>query len=201
MKRRDPKFIGCKGIIFAIIIIAGGLLAPAYCQLPGVTLLLQQTPTQGGVITPNTGIYHYAPNSEVTLTAMPKPGFRFVYWLGDVSEPTTSYTVVQLNEPKIVVAVFEPIDNDTLVASENLPAGGGGGYYTGGGLSPSATDFGRPTAAIMGGGAGPKLQGPVLLSLQANDGMAETPEPATGVLLVLGSMFVFARRRIRKQAR
>ncbi len=201
MKQRDPRFIGCKGIILAITIIAGGLLAPAYCQSLGVTLLLQQTPTQGGVITPNTGIYHYAPNSEVTLTAMPKPGFRFVYWLGDVSEPTTSYTVVQLNEPKIVVAVFEPINNEALVASENLPAGGSGGYYTGGGLSPSATDFGRPTATIMGGGAGPRLQGPVLLSLQANDGMAETPEPATGVLLVLGSMFVFARRRIRKQAR
>ena len=200
MKRRDPRFIGCKGIILAIIVIAGGLLAPAYCQLSGVTLLLQQTPTQGGIITPDTGIYHYAPNSEVALTAIPKPGYRFVYWLGDVSEPTTSYTVVQLDEPKIVVAVFEPIDNEALVASENLPSSGSGGYYTGGGLSPSATDFGRPAATIMGG-AGPKLQGPVLLSFQANDGMAEAPEPATGVLLVLGSMFVFARRRIRKQAR
>ncbi len=200
MKQRDPRFIGCKGIILAIIIIAGGLLAPAYCQLPGVTLLLQQTPTQGGIITPDTGIYHYAPNSEVALTAIPKPGYRFVYWLGDVSEPTTSYTVVHLDEPKIVVAVFEPINNDTLVASENLPSSGGGGYYTGGGLSPSATDFSRPAATIMGGGAGPRLQGPVSLSLQANDGMAETPEPATGVLLVLGGMFVFARRRAKKQA-
>jgi hypothetical protein len=195
MKRGHPRFIACKGVILAVAIIVGGLLAPAYCQTSSVTLLLQQTPAKGGVITPTTGIYYYAPGSEVTLTAVPKDGFQFTYWLGDVSNPTSSFTVVHLDEPKVVVAVFEPTnyDTDTLDMSGSLPAGGGGG---GGGLFASAPDFRRPSAITSGGGAG-KLQGPI--SWQIGDGVAETPEPATGVLLVLGSLFAFARRGTKKQ--
>ncbi len=194
MKRGHPRFIACKGIIFAVAIIVGGLLAPAYCQSSSVTLLLQQTPTQGGVITPTTGIYHYAPDSKVTLTAVPKDGYRFIYWLGDVSNSTSSFTVVHLNEPKVVVAVFEPTnyDTDTLDVSGSQPASGGGG---GGGLFASAPDFRRPSAIAVGGGAG-KLQGPIFLK-----GSDAVPEPATGVLLVLGSLFAFARRGTKKQTR
>ncbi|MHC4172749.1 MAG: InlB B-repeat-containing protein [Planctomycetota bacterium] len=196
MKRGHPRFIACKGIILGVAIIVGGLLAPAYCQTSSVTLLLQQTPTKGGIITPTTGIYHYAPDSEVTLTAVPKDGFQFTYWLGDVSNPTSSFTVVHLDEPKVIVAVFEPTnyDTDTLDMSGSLPASGGGG----GGLFASAPDFRRPSAITAGGGAG-KLQGPI--SWQIGDGVAETPEPATGVLLVLGSLFAFARRGTKKQTR
>jgi hypothetical protein len=195
MKRGHPRLIACKGIILAVAIIVGGLLAPAYCQPSSVTLLLQQTPTQGGIITPNTGIYHYAPDSEVTLTAVPKDGYRFTYWLGDVSNPTASFTVVHLNEPKVVVAVFEPTNYDTLDVSGSLATSGGGG---GGGLFASAPDFRWPSAISAGGGAG-KLQGPI--SLQIGDGVAETPEPATSILLVLGSLFAFARRGTKKQTR
>jgi len=201
MKRRDARFIGCKGVILAITVIACGLLTPAYCEPTGVALLLQQTPSQGGMITPSTGVYHYAPNSEVTLTAVPKPGFRFMYWLGDVSSPTTSSTIVHLNEPKIIVAVFEPTNRDDLAGSEGSPSSGGGGYVGGSGLFDTATDFGRPSATVTGGGAGSKLQGPVFVSFKGDDGAAEIPEPATGVLLVLGSLFAFARRGIKKQAR
>lgn len=193
MKRRNPRFIGCKVIILAITIIVGGWLAPAYCQPSGVALLLQQTPTQGGIITPSTGIYHFAPNSEVTLTAIPKPGYRFAYWLGDVSSPTTSCTVVHLNEAKIIVAVFELTDSDTLDANESLSAGGGGGYAGGSGLFNSASNFGWPTASIASG-AGAKTQGPVYLYLKPDDGKTVIPEPATGVLLVLGGLFAFVRR-------
>lgn len=199
MKRRHPRFIACKGIILAVAIIVGGLLAPAYCQTSSVTLLLQQTPTKGGVITPTTGIYHYAQDSEVTLTAVPKDGYRFTYWLGDVSNPTSSFTVVHLDEPKVIVAVFEPInyDTDTLDVSGSMSSSGGGG---GGGLFASAPDFRWPSSIAVGGSAGPK-QGPISLSWQTGDGIAETPEPATGVLLVLGSLFAFARRGTKKQTR
>ena len=196
MKRGHPRFITCKGIILAVAIIVGGLLAPAYCQPSSVTLLLQQTPTQGGIITPTTGIYHYAPDSEVTLTAVPKDGYRFIYWLGDVSNPTSSFTVVYLDEPKVVVAVFEQTNYDALDVSGSLPTSGGGG---GGGLFASAPDLRWPSA--IAAGAGPKLQGPISLSWQTGDGIPETPEPATGVLLVLGSLFAFARRGTKKQTR
>ena len=201
MKRGHPRIIGRKGVILAMAIIAGGLLAPAYCQPSGVTLLLQQTPTEGGIITPNTGIYHFEPNSEVTLTAFAKPGYRFIYWLGDVSDPTTNHTVVRLNEPKIIIAVFKPADNDAPAVGESLSPGGGGGYFGGGGLFASAVDFSQPSGIVASGGAGPRSQGPILLSLQAKDGMQEVPEPATGVLLVLGGLFTFARRRTKKQTR
>lgn len=200
MKRGHPRFIGRKGVILAIAIIAGGLLAPAYCQPSGVTLLLQQTPTEGGMITPNTGIYHFEPNSEVTLTAFAKPGYRFIYWLGDVSDPTTNHTVVRLNEPKIIIAVFKSADNDAPAVGESLAPGGGGGYFGGGGLFASAADFSPPSGIVASGGAGPRSQGPIFLSLQANDGMQEAPEPATAVLLVLGGLFAFLRRG-KKQAR
>jgi len=198
MKRQNPRFIGCESIILAITIIAGSWLAPAYCQQTDVALLLQQTPTQGGIVTPSTGIYHFAPNSEVTLTAIPKPGYRFAYWLGDVSDPTTSSTVVHLNESKIIVAVFEPTESDILDVDKGLPASGGGGYSGGSGLFATAPNFGWPTATVSSG-SGAKTQGPVYLYFKPDDGKTVIPEPATGVLLALGGLFAFIRRRTKSR--
>jgi hypothetical protein len=38
---------------------------------------------------------------------VPSPGYQFVYWIGNVTEATSSTTVVCLDTPKIVIAVFE----------------------------------------------------------------------------------------------
>lgn len=196
VKWPSPTFIGCKGIILAIMIVAGVSLAPAYSQAPNVSLVLQQTPAKGGEITPAVGVHHFAPNSEVTLKAVPKPGYKFVYWLGDVSDPTANKTIVYLNKPKIVIAVFEQTENDTLIDEENLNAGGGGG--AGGGLMPTATDLSRPGGFSAGGGGGiPKPQTIIYVDLESKDATPRVPEPATGVLLFLGGLFTFIRRRVK----
>ena len=115
MKPGGPPFIGWRGLISAIAIIVCWLFAPAYCQTPDVALLLQQTPSKGGAITPTAGVHHFELNSEITLTAAPKPGYQFLYWLGDVSDPAATKTVVYLDKPKIVIAIFGRTENGTLV--------------------------------------------------------------------------------------
>ena len=187
MKPSGPTFVGWRRLISAIAIIVGCLFAPAYCQTPDVALLLQQTPAKGGVMTPIAGIYHFELNSEVTLTAVPKPGYQFVYWLGDVSDPAATNTIVYLDKPKIIIAVFEQSEYGALAAEEGMPGGGGGGG--GGGLVATVANYGQTGGISGGGGGSPKLSKSV-----SSKGTEVIPEPATGVLLVLGSLFAFTRR-------
>jgi len=186
MKPGGPPFIGWRGLISAIAIIVCWLFAPAYCQTPDVALLLQQTPSKGGVITPIAGVHHFELNSEVTLTAVPKPGYQFIYWLGDVSDPAATSTVVYLDKPKIIIAVFGQTENDTSVAEEGISFGGGGGA---GGLVSTIADYGQMGG--MSSGTGGRAKSPKVVYVKS---IEVIPEPATGVLLLLGSMFAFARR-------
>jgi len=188
---------GRRAVLLAVAIIVAGLLAPAYSQTQSVALMLKQTPVKGGDIAPGPGIYQFKPGSQVTLTATAKPGYKFVQWLGDVSDATASNTVVYLNEPKGVVAVFEQSESDALEKDrEFLSAGGGGGG--GSGLMPTALDLSRPggmTAGTGGGGATPR---PIIYNINTGGKVPEVPEPATGALLMLGGLFAFARRRVRR---
>ncbi|MHC4751388.1 MAG: InlB B-repeat-containing protein [Planctomycetota bacterium] len=168
------------------------MFVPAYCKTPSVTLLLEQTPSTGGEITPVAGVYYYAPGAEVTLTAVPKPGYQFVHWLGEVSDPASKSTVVYLNKPKVIIAVFEQTEYGILGEGESLAAGGGAG----GGPVPTAVDFSRPAGLSSGGGGKPQPQ--KLVFMESGDAAPEVPEPATGVLLVLGSLFAFSRRGVKK---
>ncbi len=189
MKRGVSIFLGRGHTILAVAIVACVLSAPAFCQAQDVVLLLEQTPAKGGETTPAAGVHYFKPGSEIILTASPKPGYQFVHWLGDVSDSTASSTVVYLNKPKVVVAVFEQSEYD---AKGVLPSGGGGG---GGGLMPTAINFSPQGGLSAGGGGGKSKPGSVTYVLDA----PEVPEPATGVLLVVGSMLAFARRRARRQ--
>ncbi len=191
MKRGVPKSLGRVALTFAIVMIACGLFAPAYCQAD-VVLLLEQTPVKGGEITPVAGVYHFAPGSEVTLTATPKPGYHFVHWLGDVSDPTATNTVVYLNKPKVVIAVFEQTEHGISADGDGLPTAGGGAP---GGLFPTAVDLSRPGGFSGGGGARP--QPPHFTYIIGNKPPPQVPEPATGVLLLMGGLFAVARKRTR----
>jgi len=90
MKGEDSLSVLWRGILLAAAIIACGLFTPAYGQKKDVMLLLEQSPIKGGEISPVAGMYHFEPGSKVTLTAVPKPGYKFLYWLGDVSDPTAT---------------------------------------------------------------------------------------------------------------
>jgi Divergent InlB B-repeat domain len=193
MKGGIPKAFTHGGITFAVMMIACGWFAPAYCRAD-VVLLLEQTPIKGGEITPVAGVYHFAPGAEVTLTAIPKPGYQFVHWLGDVSDPTATNTVVCLNKPKVIIAVFEQTEHGFSVDGEGLPTAGGGAP---GGLFQTIVDLGSPTGFNGGASAKPQ-QFPHFTYVIGNRPAPEVPEPATGVLLLLGGLWALSRRAPRR---
>ena len=195
MKWGFPKFLERGRIIFVFAIIAYGLTMPAYCQTQDIVLLLEQTPVKGGEITPLAGVHHFKPGSEVMLTAVAKPGYKFIQWLGEVSDATTSSTIAYLNKPKVIVAVFEQAEKGISADSKSLSTGGGGAS---GGLFPTALDFSRP-GGISGSGGKAKPQ-KLIYIIKEKKPMPEVPEPATGLLLVLGSLFAFKRRGLKRIA-
>lgn len=191
MKRGISIFHGCGLIISAIAIIACAPAVPAYCQAQDIVLLIEQTPVKGGEITPGAGVHHFESGSEVTLTANPKPGYQFVYWLGDVSDTMSSSTVVYLNKPKVIIAVFEKTENGASTGGGVFSSGGGGGA---GGLFPTALDFSRPGGFGGGGGGGKAKPQKLIYFVKDTKPTPEVPEPATGMLLALGGLLAFKRR-------
>jgi hypothetical protein len=157
MKGRKSVFKhgGCI-LIVAFAAVAIFFIQPARCQTRGVALLIEQTPSQGGLVSPEVGVHHYDSGAAVTLIAVPRPSYQFVYWLGDVLDPTASKTVAYLDKPKIIVAIFTQVEQGQLVVGQGVPSGGGGGDFISPGesISPSATrtggggDFISPGEAI-----------------------------------------------------
>ena len=194
MKNNSSIFVKWQALILAIMFVFCALLEPAYCQTNGTALLLQQTPVQGGTITPDVGVHHFDLNTDVSLTAVPRPGYQFVYWLGDVSDPTAYRTFVCLDAPKIVVAIFERAEYefaDVLERSQSAP---------GGGLFASASDYSHQ--AFSGGTGGRRVEGPRFPSPpdqepqpQPDDFPVPIPEPAMVCLLGLGGLILLRRRR------
>lgn len=170
---KQHNAIGWHSVMGAIL-ITGVLFTPSYCGTSDVALLLQQSPAQGGTITPGPGVYNFALHSEVTLTAVPKPGYRFICWLGDVADPTASTTVIYLNKPKIIIAVFQQTEYDVFEGASVSGINRIGSYAGGGGgISTSYVPYEPPIP--------PKPPEPPI------------PEPATGLLLALGILVM--RRR------
>jgi len=182
MKRRSSIFFGLHSLLLVLLIMAAGSSQTAHGRMRSVRLFLQQTPLQGGIISPSAGLYHYKPNAQITLTAIPEPGYDFVYWLGDVSDPTACNTTVYLNGSKVIIAVFEPTEYDSSSDKQPLPAGGGGAMAV-----PGVPDYGRQGFSSAGGGPADSSS-----SLQAT---AAIPEPATLVLLGLGGIILGRSRR------
>ncbi len=193
MKPGGSPFFGWRSVIAALALIAGCLFAPAFCQTSEVTLLIQQRPSKGGAITPDAGVYHFKQNSEVILTAAPKSGYQFAYWLGDVSDPSAVSTMVYLDKPKIIIAVFEQSTFGVPEVEKGFSGGGGGGGGGSGFISAPMT-FGQ-AGKISGVAGGVKQK----LYKSTYPKSEVVPEPATGVLLILGGVFAFVRRRPKRR--
>ena len=175
--------------ILPLMAITACLAAPAYCQ---TTLMIQQSPPDGGTVTPAVGVHDFAPNSEVTLTAVPKPGYQFVYWLGDVSDATSTRTVTYLNTPKIIIAVFVRNEYEFLLGSDSISSLPIGGLYV------SARDYSNQggSGEIVRRTSNPSTPKPPVEKHNVPVPKQEpVPEPATGVLLILGGLLTSVIRR------
>ncbi len=183
-------------------IIIGALLMTLFFynltngQTGQVELLLEQSPSDAGIVTPNTGVHQYAADSEITITAIAQDGYRFIYWLGDVSDPKASTTQVLLSNSKAVIAIFEsiyknPLEHDPWI--KTAYAGGGGGY--GGGLIPTASDVSMVVGFIAGGA--PRLS--AMSTASYIPGPVPVPEPATIFPLGLSILWLAGRQRYHKQ--
>jgi hypothetical protein len=152
----------------------------------GYSLLIEQSPIDAGRVTPQTGLYRAELDEVVTLTAIAKPGYQFVYWLGDVTDPGTNETTILVDSPKIVIAVFERSEFE-LPLEEGIVSGrGGGGLRRTAGFSPKG----------MGGAAGgldvPPTEEPEDEESEDDFPVPEDedfpiPEPATMALLGFGT--------------
>jgi hypothetical protein len=192
------------GFIVKFALIAAAFLPTARSRAVEVPLLLQQSPSGGGVVIPSPGVHRFTLNAQITLTAIPHPGYEFIYWLGDVVDPRANRTQAFVDKPKIIVAVFGPTQYQTLSAGADEAAAGGGGRLVGGGFLTAASDFVRPRPIrIQGGSATPQSSWSGGFSFvfelpsesetdsgQSTQPEPPIPEPATALLLLMGSWFL-----------
>lgn len=206
MKYRNLIPIGRQSLVLAFVVICVCALEPAYCQEGDIALLLQKTPAGAGVVNIGTGIHHFNVDTEVTLKATPKSGYQFAYWLGDVSDPTANNTMVYMDAPKIIIAVFERVKYDFPVFEEPMPDNAPWG-----GLMGHAADYGK-SGGSGGGGKRPRKWPPwppweppeppsddFPVPNDINDFPVPIPEPATGMLLAVGSLAILSRRRTKNR--
>lgn len=114
-------------------------------MLSGPTLYIVTTTAENGTITGNAGTYEEG--AEVTLTATPNRGYRFLNWTkgGDIVStlPTYTFTITENIE---LVANFEALTPYTItVETSNVEQGsvtGGGTYYEGEEVTIKATAVG-----------------------------------------------------------
>ncbi len=175
------------------------LMLQSYSRGAKMALLLEQSPVDGGAVEPGAGVHRLETNSQITLRAVPKEGYQFVMWLGDVDEPDSPVTETFMDSPKIVIALFERSQYESIEAADLLGGGPGGG----GALTQSAADI----SSSSGGGGGAKRPGrihplietpeeqlpddfPVPDEGQPSDfpvpDQTEVPEPATVIILISG---------------
>lgn len=169
-------------------------VCPVGAQTDGYLLMVQPSPADAGTVTPQTGIFRTSLNDSVTLTALPKTGYRFVCWLGDVGNPTANSTTILVDAPKIVIAVFEREEFEALSEEGALLAPARG--YTALRASPSRI---RAGAGISPGEPKiydtPDYPGPKPPDKPDDFPIPDVPEPATILILGLGAFGVLSARR------
>ena len=153
--------------VVVVLVVVLGLAKPGVSA--DTALLLQQSPANGGTVTPTIGVHNFELNTVVTLMAIPEPGYRFVYWLGDVSDPESNNTVASLDTPKIIIAVFERDSYEYLPEPDVIRS------------LPAPELIGTPqtisSPSFSGGGTPPPPDNP-----------PEVPEPVSLLLLAAGGL-------------
>lgn len=157
-KGRNRFSVVWPGVWMAVLLLS--MTASVHANESGYAVLIEQSPIHAGTVNPGLGVLKADVGSTMTLIAMPKPGYRFLYWLGDVSNPSSLSTQVRIDSPKIVVAVYEreefelpltELDESKLAGASRggavrnaVSLGGGSGlmaYYPEYDYSPYVIDF------------------------------------------------------------
>lgn len=187
-----------------LVITALSLTITSNCNAADYALFLQQSPVDGGSVEPGTGVHKLNNDSQITLRAVPQPGYQFVTWLGDVAEPTAPVTTAYMDSPKIIIAVFERIQYESVAEADLMFSGPGGGS----GLRRSASDI----SSQSGGGAIIKTNSTVsyATSEQTSDDFPvpdqpndfpvpepdqQVPEPASLMLMAAAAVLARLRRK------
>ena len=174
------------GSLIATAVLALGLAARGSAQIPpgakapAYELCIDQSPAQAGKLSPVSGTHRFSANAIVVLSAEAQPGYQFAYWLGDVADPKSQRTTVQVNASKVVVAIFQPADTD-YPKQEFLGGGGGGG---GGSAVPTRIDLSTPGWGLAGGGGKVRAE---VISVPVPVPVP-VPEPTSLILLALGTL-------------
>ncbi len=171
------------GVMVSFLLGSGPVSADA---ADGYALLVQQSPPDAGMVTPGSGVHKKPIGETVTLSAVPKPGYRFMYWLGDVENSSALDTTISINSPKMVVAVFAREDHDDLPGLGMIDGDhyqGPNRYYNpvnpAAAVSPASSDYSTPDYPDYP---------------EDPDDPVPVPEPTTILLLGLGAMVTLRRR-------
>ena len=106
-------------------------------------------------ITPNDGTFLYPAGTAVKLQAEAKKDWQFSYWIGDVTNATSSETSVIMDEDTTVIPVFEKrsinlqkgLVAEFLLNNDARDTSGNGNHGTLHGPLPSEDRLGNPTGA------------------------------------------------------
>ncbi len=60
-----------------------------------------------GSVEPSEGVHDYEKDSSVNLRAVPAEGWSFREWVGEVASRTSSETIIEMTEDRVVKAIFE----------------------------------------------------------------------------------------------
>ena len=192
----DKKF-WCRMAFAAVclIVLGQGTLTAAGMA----SILIQPSPPNGGTVSPGIGIQNVENGSQMTLRAFPKPGYHFVYWLGDVENSTSITTRAQADSPKIIIAIFERVQQEFSIYEDII------NYPTGGPMHFNAADVGGGGAVSGADGRRPKSRGFAMPPQEQQDDfpvpeteddfpVPQVPEPATLMLFGLGGLFMIFKR-------
>lgn len=191
-KDHFPKFDSASGVRISkgLRLLSFLLLAAAFsgvCFGQSYALMLQQSPADGVMITPSAGIHQTELGQTMPLRAVPMPGYRFLHWLGDVSDSTTNQTTVNVDSPKLIVAVFERIEQEVVTAAttdgEAPVAGASAGRLT------------RSNTSVSSGSRSGFSTPAPRPSSSPSPSPEHTPEPATCLLLSCGALMVLRSRK------
>ena len=157
-------------------------------------VLVQESPAGAGEIKPGPGVHTFGINENVTLTTVARPGWRFVYWLGEVSDPTANRTMLAVDGPKIIIAVFQRDEYELPGGGSDMAVGSGEERLTRRSDNISSGDF-------SGGGGGDNPPSPPYYPPEPPNPpdnpppVPDVPEPATVLFFGIGTWLVAINRK------